>query len=119
MMMMMIVGHQCVAFVKRSWSRMTHGHVADVFTGSILSADTFVEKTWCVSTVKRTIIFQVKASFEPPLTDAALRYNIANGVTVAGSSKLTRLRHHFWGSFIDGDLANWEPEFIKVLQLVI
>eukprot|EP00971_Amphidinium_carterae_P302650 6013633-Amphidinium_carterae.1 len=29
--------------------------------------------------------------FQPPLTDAALRYNIANGVTVAGSSKLKRI----------------------------
>eukprot|EP00971_Amphidinium_carterae_P152888 3030831-Amphidinium_carterae.2 len=30
-------------------------------------------------------------AFEPPLTDAALRYNIANGVTVAGSTKLKRI----------------------------
>eukprot|EP00971_Amphidinium_carterae_P068870 1363705-Amphidinium_carterae.1 len=29
--------------------------------------------------------------FEPPLTDVALRYNIANGVTVAGSSKIKRI----------------------------
>eukprot|EP00971_Amphidinium_carterae_P134977 2674600-Amphidinium_carterae.1 len=56
-------GIRSVVSVKRSWIPTIHGRVVVAFTSQ---------------------------AFDPPLTDAALRYNIENGVTVAGSSKIKR-----------------------------
>eukprot|EP00971_Amphidinium_carterae_P312632 6213938-Amphidinium_carterae.1 len=82
----MIIGQRYVAIVRTSWNQMTCGHVAGASTSVILDVGEDIVCVHC----KRDHFLPDQA-FEPPLTNVALLYNIAHGVTVAGSSKLKRI----------------------------